>query len=182
MELHVHCTSGSSSATYVAWGSGSVNFDKSILSPSQRVSFLGTVINSVQMTATVSAERATMIQRHAAFFKKGTAHPLKAFQKIIPGLMAAASPVLQLGLLRMQPIQFWLKPRVPSTAWRHRITVTRAYISALARWRDLLWLKQGVILDTAHRRKVVTTDASNKGWGAVRRQTDLRSLVGGGVQ
>ncbi len=33
-----------------------VNFAKNILSPSQRVSFLGTVINSVQMTATVSAE------------------------------------------------------------------------------------------------------------------------------
>ncbi len=60
---------------------------------------------------------------------------------------------------------------VPSAAWhhgRHRITVTRACVSALARWRDLLWLKQGVILlDTAHRRKVVTTDASNKGWGTL---------------
>ncbi len=67
------------------------------------------------------------IQRHAASFKEGTAHPLKAFQKML-GLMAAASPVLQLGLLRMRPIQFWLKQRVPSTAWRqgrHRIMVTR---------------------------------------------------------
>ncbi len=55
-------------------------------------------------------------------------------------------------------------------AWRHghhHVTVTRACVSALASWRDLLWLKQGVILDTAHRRKVVTTDASNKGWGAL---------------
>ncbi len=32
-----------------------VNFSKSILSSSQRVSFLGTVIDSLQMTATVSA-------------------------------------------------------------------------------------------------------------------------------
>ncbi len=38
-----------------------VNFAKSIMSPSQWVSFLGTVIDSVQMTATVSAERATTI-------------------------------------------------------------------------------------------------------------------------
>ncbi len=38
-----------------------VNFAKSILLPSQRVSFLGTVIDPVQMTATVSAERATKI-------------------------------------------------------------------------------------------------------------------------
>ncbi len=104
------------------------------------------------------------VQRHAASFKEGAAHPLKAFQKML-GFMAAASPVLQLGLLRIRLIQFWLKQRVPSAAWhhgRHSIMVSWACVSALARWRDLLWLKQGEILDTAHRRKVVTTDASKK--------------------
>ncbi len=75
-----------------------VNFAKSILSPSQRVSFPGTVIDSVQMTATVSAERATTIQRHAASFKEGTARPLKAFQRML-GLMAAASPGLRRSLV-----------------------------------------------------------------------------------
>ncbi len=50
---------------------------------------------------------------------------------------------------------------------RHRVTVTRACVSALAYWRDPFWLKRGMILDMAHRRKVVTTDASNKGWGAL---------------
>ncbi len=89
-----------------------VNFAKSILSPSQPVSFLGTDIDSVQMTATVSVEWATTIQRHAAYFEE--ARPLKAFQRIL-GLMTAASPVLRLGLLHMQPIQFWLKQRVPSS-------------------------------------------------------------------
>ncbi len=43
---------------------------------------------------------ATSIQRHAASFKEGTARPLKAFQRML-GLMAAASSVLQLGLLHM---------------------------------------------------------------------------------
>jgi ribonuclease HI len=146
-----------------------VNFAKSILIPSQQVLFLGTVIDSMQMTATVSAERATTIQRHAASFKEGTTRPLKAFQRML-GLMAAASPVLGLGLLHMRPIQFWLKQRVPHAAWRygrHRITVTRACVSALSRWRDPSWLKRGVVLDMVHRRKVVTTDASNKGWGAL---------------
>ncbi len=107
------------------------------------------------------------IQRHTASFKEGTVRPLKAFQRML-SLMAAASPVLQLGLLHMLPIQFWLNQRVQ--AWlhgRHRVTVTRACVSALACWRDPFWLKQGVILDTAHRRKVVKTDASNKGWGAL---------------
>ncbi len=49
----------------------------------------------------------------------------------------------------------------------YRLNVTLACVSALACWRDLFWLKQGVILDMAHRRKVATTDASNKGWGAL---------------
>ncbi len=57
-----------------------VNFAKSILSPSQWVSLLGTVIDSVQMTATVSAEWAATIQCHAASFKEGTASLLNAFQ------------------------------------------------------------------------------------------------------
>ncbi len=60
-----------------------------------------------QMTATVSVERATTILRHVASFKEGTAHLLKAFQKML-GLLGAASPVLRLGLLRMRHIQFWL--------------------------------------------------------------------------
>ncbi len=47
------------------------------------------------MTAAVSAERAPTIQRHAASFNEGTACSLKAYQKML-GLMAAASPVLQL--------------------------------------------------------------------------------------
>ncbi len=121
------------------------------------------------MTVTVSAERATTIQHHTASFKEGTASPLKALQRML-GLMAAASPLLQLGLLHMRPIQFCLKQRVPSAAWhhrRHRVTVTRACVSALACWRDHFWLKRGVILDTEHRRKVIMADTSNKGWGAL---------------
>ncbi len=110
---------------------------------------------------------AVTIQHHAASFKEGTALPLKAFQKML-GHMAAALPVLKLGLLHMRPIHFWLMQRAPSAAWRHRhhrVTVTRACVSVLDHWGDPFWIKRGMILDTAHRRKVVTTDASNKDWG-----------------
>ncbi len=94
-----------------------VNFGKSILSPSQRVSFLGTVIDSNCLSR--------------ASHDNSVPHPLKAFQ-IMLGLMAASSPVLRLGLLHMRPIQFWLKQRVPSAAWRHgfhRVMVTLACVS-----------------------------------------------------
>ncbi len=146
-----------------------VNFAKSALSPSQRVSFLGTVLDSAHMRAVIAPERALAIQKLAATFKSGTARPLKAFQRML-GLMAAASPVLQLGLLRMRPLQRWLKPRVPHNAWRHgrlHIRVNQACVTALTPWKNPRWMKKGVAMGLVHSRKVVTTDASNTGWGAL---------------
>ncbi len=116
--------------------------------------------------------RPLAIQKLAATFKSDTARPLKAFQRIL-GLMAAASPVLQLGLLRMRPLQRWLKPRVPHNAWRHgrlHIRVNQACVTALTPWKNPRWMEKGVAMGLVHTRKVVTTDASN-------RQTDLRPLV-----
>ncbi len=110
-----------------------VNFAKSALSPSQRVSFLGTVLDSAHMRAVIAPEHALAIQKLAATFKSDTARPLKVFQRMLD-LMATASPVLQLGLLRMRPLQRWLKPRVPHNAWRHgrlHIRVNQACVTAL---------------------------------------------------
>ncbi len=132
-----------------------VNFAKSTLSPSQRVSLLGTVLDSAQMRAVIAPERALAIQKLPATFKSDTARPLKAFQKML-GLMATTSPVLQLGLLRMRPLQRWLKPRVPPDAWR-----------ALAPWKNPWWMEMGVAMGMVCNRKVVTTDTSNTGWGAL---------------
>ncbi len=80
--------------------------------------FLGTVLDSAHMRAVITPERALAIQKLAATFKSDTARPLQVFQRML-GLMAAASPVLQLGLLRMRPLQRWLKPRVPHNTWRY---------------------------------------------------------------
>ncbi|XP_016428063.1 B-cell receptor CD22-like [Sinocyclocheilus rhinocerous] len=56
-------------------------------------------------------------QRSDAVTVTGASRPLKTFQKML-GLMASASPVRQLGLLCMRPLRYWLKPLVPSHAWR----------------------------------------------------------------
>ncbi len=113
------------------------------------------------MRAVIAPERALAIQKLAANFKSDTARPLKVFQRML-GLMAAASPVLQLGLLRMRPLQRWLKPRVPHNAWRHG----RLHIRVNP-WKNPQWMKKGMAMGLVHTRKVVTTDASNTGWGAL---------------
>ncbi|KAL0165753.1 hypothetical protein M9458_037597, partial [Cirrhinus mrigala] len=142
---------------------------RSMLHPSRKISFLGAIFDSTQLRAMVVSERALLIQQLAGSFRAGARFPLKRFQRML-GLMASASPVLELGLLRMRPLQRWLKPRVPPHAWRHgrlHVSVDRACVKALAPWKDLQWYKRGVPLGLVCRRKVVTTDASNRGWGAL---------------
>ncbi len=157
-----HCTRPSSSATYVAWGSGST-LPRAYCHPANEYHSWGQL--STQCRWQQLSQRNKPRQFSAMWLpsRKGPPACSRLSRRCWENL-----PEKQ-GLLRIWPIQFWLKQRVSSAAWRHgchSITVTRACVSALARWRDLLWLKQRVILDTAHRRKVVTTDASNKGWGA----------------
>ncbi len=145
-----------------------VNFAKSILSPSQWVSLLGTVIDSADDSNCLSGvSRDNSVPR--GLLQGRYRQSAKRFPEL--GLMVAASLVLQLGLLHMRPIQFWLKQRGPSAAWRHGchcVTVTLDCVSALAHWRGPLLAKarRGPRHRT-HRRKVVTTDAFNKGWGAL---------------
>ncbi|KAL0161810.1 hypothetical protein M9458_041206, partial [Cirrhinus mrigala] len=146
-----------------------VNLSKSVLHPSRQISFLGAIFDSTQLRAMVVPERALAIRQLVGSFRAGALYPLKKFQRML-GLMASTSPVLELGLLRMRPLQRWLKPRVPPHAWRHgrlRVRVDQTCVEALVPWKGPQWFERGVPLGSVCRRKVVTTDASNKGWGAL---------------
>ncbi len=83
--------------------------------------------------------------------------------------MAAASPLLALGLLHMRPFLWWMKelrlhPTVPAT---RLIRVSRSCCRPLLMWRDPVFLRSGVRMGAIHRRHMITTDASMTGWGAV---------------
>ncbi|XDV38527.1 hypothetical protein PO909_007906 [Leuciscus waleckii] len=90
------------------------------------------------------------IRRLAASFQLGSAAPLKTFQRML-GCMASAAAVLQLGLLRMRPLQRWLNARVPHRAWAS----------------GGIRLQRGVTMGAVSHRKVISTEASNLGWGAL---------------
>ncbi|XDV23197.1 hypothetical protein PO909_027882 [Leuciscus waleckii] len=90
------------------------------------------------------------IRRLAASFQLGSAAPLKTFQRML-GCMASAAAVLQLGLLRMRPLQRWLNARVPHRVWAS----------------GGIRLQRGVTMGAVSHRKVISTEASNLGWGAL---------------
>ncbi len=141
-----------------------VNWEKSKLSPVQRISFLGMELDSVSQTARLTQERAQSVLNCLNTFKNRTAAPLKQFQH-----MAAAAAVTPLGLLHMRPLQHWLHGRVPRWAWQSgtlRVQVTPACRQTFTPWSDLSFLRAGVPLEQVSRHAVVYTDASAKGWGA----------------
>ncbi len=103
-----------------------VNREKSKLSPTQRISFLGVELDSVNLTARLSEERAQSMLRCLESLQRKRGVPLKHFQRLL-GHMASSAAITPLGLLHMRPLQRWLHDRVPRWAWRHgtyRVSLT----------------------------------------------------------
>ncbi len=145
-----------------------VNAKKSVLLPSQRTVFLGVRLDSVQMQARLAPARIPVFTACLARFKLGHHVSVGTCRRLL-GLMAAASPVLPLGLLHMRPFLWWMKelrlhPTVPAT---RLVRVSRSCCRRLLMWRDPVFLWSGVRMGAIHRRHMITTDASMTGWGAV---------------
>ncbi len=69
-----------------------VNWEKSKLSPVQRISFLGVELDSVSMTARLTEERAQVVLNCLSSFRGRNVVPLKQFQRLL-GHMASAAAV-----------------------------------------------------------------------------------------
>jgi hypothetical protein len=145
-----------------------VNWEKSKLTPGQRISFLGMELDSINMTARLTEARVQSVLNCVSTLRRRTAAPLKLFQRLL-GHMASAAAVTPLGLLHMRPLQHWLHDRVPRWAWQSgscRVPVTPHCRQTLSLWSDPSFLRAGVPLEQVSRHSVVSTDASTTGWGA----------------
>ncbi len=145
-----------------------MNAKKSVLLPSQRTVFWVVHLDSIQMQARLAPARISNFTACLARFKLGRHVSVGTCRRLL-GLMAAASPVLPLGLLHMRPFLWWMKelrlhPTIPVT---RLISVSRSCSRPLLQWRDPAFLQSGVRMGAIHRRHMITTDASMTGWGAV---------------
>ncbi len=145
-----------------------MNAKKSVLLPSQRTVFLEVRLDSVQMQAHLAPALIPDLTACLARFKLGHHVSVGTCRRLL-GLMAAASPVLPLGLLHMRPFLWWMKeprlhPTVPAT---RLIRVSRSCCRPLLMWQDPVFLRSGVRMGAIHCRHMITTDASMTGWGAV---------------
>ncbi|KAI2644567.1 Transposon Ty3-G Gag-Pol polyprotein [Labeo rohita] len=145
-----------------------LNTNKSVLSPAQRMSYLGIVWDSITMRARLSPARIETIRQTMSKVRLGQEHTVLQYQKML-GLMASASTVIPLGLLHMRLFQLWLKARGfhPRTNPRRQIKVTRRGLRTLSPWLRPRFLTLGPTLGAPCRRRLLTTDASLVGWEAV---------------
>jgi len=91
------------------------NTKKSVLSPSRQTVFLGVHLDFVQMQARLAPARISSFNACLAHFKLGHHVSVSTCRRLL-GLMAAASPVLPLGLLHTRPFFWWMRPlRIRST-------------------------------------------------------------------
>ncbi len=90
-----------------------VNWEKSKLSPMQRISFLGMELDSVEQTARLMQERAQSVLNCLNTFKSRIAVPLKQFQRLL-GHMAAAAAVTYETASALAP---WPSPELGVAMW-----------------------------------------------------------------
>ncbi len=105
-------------------------------------------LDSVNLTARLSVERAQSMLNCLESFQSKSAVPLKHFQRLL-GHMASAAAVTPLGLLHMRLLQHWLHDQVPRWAWRrgtYRVSVN--CLELLAVWLALRRFK--VLLHDKH--------------------------------
>ena len=153
-----------------------VNWKKSSLFPSQRITYLGVELNTASMTARLSRERQEAL---TALLHRTAPHRVVTALSLMRllGMMSAAHVVVPLGLLHMRRIQRWfIRLRIDPVRQRRRmISVPPSVSPDLAHWGNPRNLSEGVPLGRVTSHIPVFTDASLLGWGG----TCLSQVVSG---
>ncbi len=92
-----------------------VNWEKSKLLKTQRITFLSMELDSVDQIARLKQERAQSVLNCLNTIKSSTAVPLNPFQRLLGHMAVKLTP---LGPLHMRPPQHWPHGRVPRWAWQ----------------------------------------------------------------
>ena len=144
-----------------------INSEKSILSPSQEIEFLGMLLNSITMEIKLPREKIKKIRQEAHYLlaiKQPSAQQLCQ----LLGKLNATNPALQMAPLFCRSLQMCLKRALADNHQNYQ-SVVRLSSQAL---EDLLWWKlhltswNGRSLITQTLSMTITSDASLLGWGA----------------
>ncbi len=113
-----------------------LNIEKSVLIPTQSITYLGLSLNSVMFRARLSEDRVRKFTRCMTDFQRGNSVSFRTCLRLL-GLMASALIVVPLGRLFMREFQRWVASQGldPLRHSRRRVRVTSEAVLALRQWR-----------------------------------------------
>ncbi len=143
-----------------------VNLNKSELTPSQHIVFLGVLIDTVKMRAYPSDQRLNNFFNRMKPFLKDQERPMWEWLSLL-GHMASLEKLVFHARARMRTLQFHLKLYWTEPIQKHRmIPVSSICRLTLAWWNDRDRLSAGVSLETSVPDFFLYSDAPMAGWGA----------------
>ena len=146
-----------------------VHPEKSQFNPSNRIIFLGFVLDSIKMEVSISDEKATETIERIDKFLKEEEVTIRQFAQII-GTLVALDPGNSVGSV------FWRRLELEKAQWLKEFSGdfdSLVIISETAK-EDLLWWIGNIqkfpvkVGDKYNSETIITTDASLEGWGAVK--------------
>jgi hypothetical protein len=145
-----------------------INYKKSHLQPVQRIQFLGMELDSRQAMAFLPEGKAQHVVECLKHFSRvGEYKPVKLWLRLL-GLMAATLLMVPYARLYMRPVQLYLNSqwRASTLDFSYPVLVPLRLIPIFRWWGDLDNLTQGLVWSQPKPAVMMTTDASEKAWGA----------------
>lgn len=159
-----------------------LNMEKGLIAPSRTAIYLGLVLDSTAITASLTPKRLSVLGRYLSCFVMRKWVTVKFGQRLL-GLLAAATQVVPLGQLHMQVLQQWfVQHRVrPLENGQWFLSFGPNCWLTIEWWLMTLGHQGGVPIGQVCSRVTITTDASERSWGAVCHVQCLWGLTWRGV-
>ena len=154
-----------------------INYEKSNLTPSQQIVFLGMLVDSASMQFILPQQKAVQIQKECRLLLNTNRPTIRHLSRVL-GLLEACRPAVwsaplhyrQLQTLQISALQRWANYNAP-------VDLTPSAKSDLSWWVTTLQTPQESPIVPPIADLTISSDASKQGWGGILGfPTDRRSL------
>lgn len=145
-----------------------IHWEKSSLTPSQELTFLGYILNSVQLTVTPNGEKITKLLAKIECLLQETRATIRSAASVL-GLMSDMCKGIAYGLAYVKFLEI---DKIKSLRWAGKAQFEGRFVLSSRGREELKWWSTNAKIRSRDIRGTgpslfLTTDASKSGWGAV---------------
>ena len=142
-----------------------VNWEKSQLTPTQRMVILGVLLDSISFRASPALKRVEKLLSIGDVFLSCEQQPMSSWLELL-GVLSSMIQLVPGGRLRMRSLQFVLRRSWDQVGQSALVRWTPEVRHDLEWWLDQARLELGISLDQVSPQLDLWFDASDVGWGA----------------